>query len=358
MNEHVAHHDVADIVVGGIWSDCAGIQPGGHGQHLEDRARLILHGNGGVELVGLVIKIAVIPKLVQVETRGGGHGEDFARARVHDDDGPVARAVIEQRLVERVFRRGLQVAVNRQDQRGAVGYFGDFGGAVWVLGHPGFHRDARQQVVIFFFHAKVSACIAIEKADDVRGQLIFRVMALQGRLEFQSRQRRKLVFGGRIFSRLFIGGFQGRNCLTADVVRQRHVNQAIGVEQFLVGLFIVQSQLGADFARQSGCVQHVGNVDAHGVGGLVARQQVAVAVIDLAALRVERALDDGKTIGLIPKRLGLGAVLDADHLSDDCQGKDGQQRGDEYRTPGVFPSHGEFFHGKMPPAIPPAGDCR
>ena len=87
-----------------------------------------------------------------------------------------------------MLHRGLDLAVNRQNQVTALLHHRDLSHPVGVQRHPGRHRLAGQQVVELLFNAKQALSFAVHEAQHIRGQLVLWISALQARPVDQPRQ--------------------------------------------------------------------------------------------------------------------------------------------------------------------------
>ncbi len=171
--------DRAGIQEGRRWHNGAAVQRSRHRQHLQDRTRFIGHAHGSIELAGVAVDRAVVGEVVQVHARRRGQRQDVAVMRVHHHDRPVQGSVLVQRFIQDLFNGGLQLAMNGQHQRRAARNIRDLHRAIRIRRNPDLHRIARQQAVVFLFHAKVAAPLVAHEADQVRGQRLLRIVPLR-----------------------------------------------------------------------------------------------------------------------------------------------------------------------------------
>ena len=138
------------------------------------------------QLVEIGLVGGVIQRVIGVEVRLGGHGQDGTGLDVHHDGRAAVLDVVgRDGLVQVALRHLLDVHIQRQHQIGAV--LGSVGGGVFVrdgvaVGIAEGDRatiDAREGVIVGFFEAVEALAVAVAEAQHRCGERAVGVIALE-----------------------------------------------------------------------------------------------------------------------------------------------------------------------------------
>ncbi len=133
---------------------------------------------------------------------------------------------------------------------------------------------------------------------------------------------------------------EGSHGIRPHVILDHDIFPGIGrIDQLVVNLVLLQAQVHAEGVSEGLRIPDFLKADAHFVDRTVARQQMAIAVVDLAALRIDGLELARVAVTLQEKCLRLVAKLDPDHLNEDghaCQCQEGHQ---DHRAESVLLSH-------------------
>ena len=188
VDGNTADDDGAGIKENGTGRDSAVIQGGRHGKDLGNGTGFVCLADGPVKGCFAGEDLAHLGVVIQVHARGGRHGQDFTGFGIHDDDGSGCGAGAYQGVIQDFFHRGLDFAVDRQDEGLAWLDLGIFHRLAWVGRDEHGYRYASQDVVIFFFHSHVAVIVLRHIADYGGSQVVFRVAAHQVRCEMHGIQ--------------------------------------------------------------------------------------------------------------------------------------------------------------------------
>ena len=293
-DEHVAHAHVHGVVAPVDVGDVVGadLHLGGDGvdgvlgeqplldadrgrEHLEDRARL----EGARD--ELEVERRGVLEVREVGQRGGAGREHLAGQRVGHHDRAGVRQVGVDRLRDGALADLLEVRVDRDDEVGAVAGLRDRGGAARDRGpvEAGLHDHlavgAGEDVIVVELEAGQAVAVRAHVADDLRPDRPVGIDALSVRHEVDAGE----LAGVELVAQLVCD-------LLVDLALDVDEGRVLGEEVHVVALVAAQR---ADEQRRHarGVRDRLGvgvdrlALDAH-------RQRVAVAVVDRAALCVQR----------------------------------------------------------------------
>ena len=362
VDERAARHDLPRHFDGGVTGDQAGVQQGGHGEHLLHRAGLVGVGDGPV---AEVVRIG-IARVVRVEGGHIGQRQHLAGLDGHDDRG----AALGIRLGDGIGKFGLghplQFGVDGQLERRAVDRLDKCAvperdrpigrGLVGLLA-----VDAAQLGVVQVLQTGGALIVVIDEAQHVGGERPVRVVAHRVGRRIDAVPAAVLQLVGHL---LVEGG--GNLALDQFVL----VRAAIGVAWLaqplqVVGLAAAQVRR-QDAGDRLGCLgglcllfgRHVVGIVAvggdgprvgdHLEGRLGLGEHLPVAVEDDAAVGLE-LLGAGELLG---SRLGIGGGIDA-LKQQRAPGGDGEDHGHQDEEERDAPVGGR--DGQLPAPASAAG---
>ena len=311
-------------VDGGLGAQRGGLERRRDSDDLEYRARLEGHRDGVVE--ARRGRLAGLGRLIGVEDRIAGHGQDVARVRVHDY-GASAGGVV-------VFAGGAQLALGHEldalvDAEGDVlarrGLGGNLGGD-GPPQHVGQHGDLAgppgQFRVQFLFQPQVAPLLEVHRAHDVTGQRAVGIVAARLLLELHPVELQTA---------------QGFGFRQGDLAFYPQEPAALGFALLLEGqpvflhrrvhprqqLLTVHAQGTGQDGSGGGAIRNQERIDGDAVGGNAHRQDPAFAVQNAAP----RCVHPERVVLLAVGQFLIGFMGDDLELYQAAKHHDGPQKG-------------------------------